>query len=152
MPDQVEVYFSPEADCVLVKQEFQTIAIPIGALADIVAKCLGTSRTLKANYPINPDLQETIQLLKHRADARNNIEQKKFLFTGTLDSMDRQEAERRVIAFGGHVCTSAHRAVDYVVVGANPGSRLAIAKDLKLEIINEEQFLRLMCIPVPVKP
>ncbi len=69
---------------------------------------------------------------------------KTFVFTGALSRMTREEARRRVEARGGKVASGVSKKVDYVVVGADPGSKLTEAQKLGLRILNEEEFLRMV--------
>jgi DNA ligase (NAD+) len=69
---------------------------------------------------------------------------KVFLFTGELSSMARSQAEAAVEALGGKAGQSVNKATDYVVVGEDPGSKLAKAKKMKKTILDEKAFLELI--------
>ncbi|BCX81213.1 DNA ligase (NAD+) [Methylomarinovum caldicuralii] len=69
---------------------------------------------------------------------------KTFVFTGTLAAMTREEAKRRVEALGAKVSNSVSKKTDYVVVGENPGSKLDKARQLGVEILDENAFLDLL--------
>ena len=69
---------------------------------------------------------------------------KTFLFTGALEEMTRDEAKDLVLSLGGEIAASAGRGVAYVVVGKEPGSKYAKAKELGLTIIDEAEFKRLV--------
>jgi len=69
---------------------------------------------------------------------------KTVVFTGELDSMTRDEAKEKVEALGGRVSNSVSRNTDFVVVGRNPGSKYQKALELKVKILNEEEFLKLL--------
>jgi len=66
-----------------------------------------------------------------------------FVFTGELSSMSRPEAEALVRQRGGKASSSVSRLTDYVVAGTSAGSKLAKAKELGVEVINEPQFKKL---------
>ncbi|MFY9605651.1 MAG: NAD-dependent DNA ligase LigA [Thermoplasmata archaeon] len=69
---------------------------------------------------------------------------KTFLFTGELESMGRADAEAAVAALGGKASPSVTKATDFVVVGKDPGSKLAKAKSMKKTILDEKAFLELI--------
>lgn len=71
------------------------------------------------------------------------LEGKSFVFTGTLNSFTREEAERIVIELGGKVSSSVSSKTDFLVVGSEPGSKLEKARKLGVKTINEEEFLKL---------
>ncbi|MBI5587380.1 MAG: NAD-dependent DNA ligase LigA [Deltaproteobacteria bacterium] len=68
---------------------------------------------------------------------------KVFLFTGGLESLTRDEAKDLIEAGGGEAAAGVNKKVDFVVAGAEPGSKLEKAKKLGLKIIDEEEFKRM---------
>jgi DNA ligase (NAD+) len=69
---------------------------------------------------------------------------KTFVFTGTLESMGRPDAEALVRRLGGKAASSVSAKTDYVVVGPGAGSKLERAQRLKLTILDEAHFLALL--------
>ena len=69
---------------------------------------------------------------------------KEFVLTGKMGSLSRPEAETRLKALGGIAKDNVTRKTDYVVAGADPGSKLTRANDLGIKVINEKEFLDLI--------
>ena len=69
---------------------------------------------------------------------------KTFAVTGTLASMTRDEAKRRIRAQGGKVTGSVSKKTDYVVVGADPGSKASKAQELEVEILDEAGLMQIL--------
>jgi len=67
-----------------------------------------------------------------------------FLFTGSLETMSREEAKVRVKEKGGKVASQTSKKVTHVVVGNNPGSKLKKARELGLTIVSEKDFEKLL--------
>jgi DNA ligase (NAD+) len=103
-------------------------------------------------YFDNPRNQELLRKLreagvreqKPEPKAAGSLAGKSFVFTGGLPHLSREEAKALVTARGGKVTSSVSAKTDYVVVGADPGSKYAKARDLGVEILEEGQFEELM--------
>ena len=67
-----------------------------------------------------------------------------FVITGKLETFSRQEAEARIKALGGMAKDNVTRNTTYLVVGADPGSKLAHAQTLGTKLLTEEEFQRLL--------
>jgi DNA ligase (NAD+) len=68
---------------------------------------------------------------------------KTLVITGTLEGLTREEAKARVLALGGKAVGSVSRKTDYVVAGADPGAKLAKARELGIPVLDEAGFLEL---------
>jgi len=69
---------------------------------------------------------------------------KTFVLTGTLAALDRDAAKQKVRALGGEIAESVSSKTSYVVVGENPGSKLDKAQKLGVQILNVQEFLRMV--------
>ena len=74
---------------------------------------------------------------------------KTFVITGTLDSLSREEAKALVHSLGGKAAGSVSAKTDYVVAGADPGSKLSKAQALDIPVLDEVAFLSLCRKPTP---
>lgn len=74
-----------------------------------------------------------------------------FVITGTLPSMSREEAHEAIRARGGKPMDSVSSKTSYLVVGENPGSKLAKAEKLGIKIITAAQFEEMLAKTPPVK-
>ena len=78
------------------------------------------------------------------AMVNSPIAGKTFVLTGTLPTLTRDEAKDMIEALGGKVAGSVSKKTDYVVAGADAGSKLDKARDLELTILDESQFRELL--------
>jgi DNA ligase (NAD+) len=79
-----------------------------------------------------------------RAAREGPLAGQTFVLTGTLASMTRNEAEQRLRRLGAAVSDHVTRKTTAVVVGANPGSKLARAQQLGIPTMDEPAFLALL--------
>ena len=84
-----------------------------------------------------------VEILKTEKTGKK-LKNKIFVFTGSLETMTRTEAEKRIRMFGGHPANSVSRQTDFLVAGSNVSSKSEKARKLGIKIINEKEFLRLI--------
>lgn len=93
---------------------------------------------------INGLLQEIeVEDFVDDTDYSSPLAGKTVVFTGTLEKMTRAEAKAKALSLGAKVAGSVSKNTDYVVVGADAGSKATKAKELGVAILNEDEFLEL---------
>jgi len=74
----------------------------------------------------------------------SKIKGKIFVLTGTMESVSRDKAKEEIKLRGGHLSESVSKNTDFVVAGAEPGSKYGKAKKLGVRVIGEKEFLELL--------
>jgi DNA ligase (NAD+) len=94
------------------------------------------------------NLQELVPFLNIKNPSRNSTKQtlsgNTFVLTGSLVHFTRDEAKNAIQSLGGKVSSSVSKKTDYVVVGADPGSKAAEAERLGVQILDERAFSKLV--------
>jgi DNA ligase (NAD+) len=90
------------------------------------------------------DLGLQLKNTKKEMATSGNLTGLSFLFTGTLPTLKRSEAEAIAEDAGGHILSGVSAKLNYLVVGEDAGSKLEKAKKINsVKIISEEEFLKL---------
>ena len=69
---------------------------------------------------------------------------KTFVLTGTLPTLTREEVTVKIEALGGKVTGSVSQKTDFVLAGAEAGSKLTKAQELGMKILDEAQFMKML--------
>ncbi|MFB6225930.1 MAG: NAD-dependent DNA ligase LigA [Candidatus Paceibacteria bacterium] len=88
--------------------------------------------------------QNGVKIQEFQTDTTDELDGEVFVFTGALDDFTRDEAQREVRERGGNPASSVSSNTDYVVVGENPGSKYKQAKELGVEVLDEQEFKNLL--------
>jgi DNA ligase (NAD+) len=93
-------------------------------------------------------LAELVPYIEIENPSHNSLQQtlagKTFVLTGSLVSFTRDEAKNAIQSLGGKVSSSVSKKTDFVVVGADPGSKAAEAERLEVDVLDEEDFSQLV--------
>jgi len=98
----------------------------------------------------NKAMMKELITLEVRPDSPKNVMSseklagKTIVVTGTLDNFDRQKVNQAIYQAGAKASNSVSKKTDFVLAGKNPGSKLKKARELGIEVIDENQFIRLI--------
>ena len=85
-----------------------------------------------------------LALLPEGSHAPQIFTGKTFVLTGTLPTLSREETKTLIKERGGNVSASVSRKTGYVLAGEDPGSKLAKAQELGVEVIGEKAFRKMV--------
>jgi DNA ligase (NAD+) len=111
-------------------------------VAQSLVRFFGEKKNLQAIERLKKGGVKIREAAKVVADQR--FAGKTFVFTGALEKFTRDEAEAMVDARGGRASGSVSKKTDYVIAGPGAGSKLAKAKELGVEVISEDEFLKMV--------
>ena len=92
------------------------------------------------------------QKVKPRRAGEGSLSGKTFVLTGTLVNMSRADAKRRIQNAGGKVTSSVSKKTDYVVVGADAGSKARKAEELGVATVDEDGLEKLLAGTLEERP
>lgn len=112
----------------------------------VVARSIRDWFAQDANRDLLRRLAEAGVRMDHEASATADprFAGKTFVFTGSLVTMTRDQAQELVVQRGGKAAGSVSRKTDYVVAGADAGSKLDKARDLGVPVLTEEAFREML--------
>lgn len=90
------------------------------------------------DFGINPQATQVIQFTGHQFESKN------FVLTGTLEHYTRSAAASLIKERGGKVVNSVSKKTDFILAGADPGSKLEKGKELGITILSEIEFMALL--------
>ncbi len=124
----------------LKKEEIETIK----GIGPKVAESLVDFFQNKVNLKMMADLKRNGIKIISEKKKKTILQEKTFVFTGSLDSMARDDAKKVVIDLGGKTSELVSKRTNFLVTGKNPGSKYSQAVKLGIAIINEKEFLKLV--------
>ena len=117
----------------------------IEGIGEIVAEAVVEWFSEKANQQLLSKFKRLIVEPESITEVNTPLKDKKFVITGTLESMSRDEAADRIRHLGGVFQNSVAKDTDYLVVGQNVGSsKLKKASQLKTSLISEEELIKML--------
>ncbi len=119
----------------------------VNDIGEIIAKSVIHFFALDYNIKMINNLKElglNMDYLGENIEEDENFLNKTFVITGTLTSMSRDEAKNKIELLGGKTSSSVSKKTSVVIVGDNPGSKYDKAKELNIEIWNEDKFKEML--------
>jgi DNA ligase (NAD+) len=120
--------------------------IDIGGIGESMAADIVGFFAEPHNCAVLDDLAREVTVLDYegpRQRAASSLAGKTIVFTGALQSMSRSEAKARAEALGANVTSAVSAKTDYVVTGADPGSKATKAAALGVRLLDETEWLGL---------
>ncbi len=120
----------------------------ISGIGGVVAQSVFDWFREKENKDLINRLLRHISLSRFDLDSEKRVTfplaGKSFVLTGTLATLSRDEAKKKIKDLGGEVVGSVSKNTSFVVAGENPGSKYDKAQELGVEILDEEKFLEML--------
>lgn len=117
----------------------------IEGIGDVVGKSVSSWRASNKNQQFVRELLKAgVQVTDEKVAKKGKFNGTSWVLTGTLGSMSRDDAAAKIEAEGGNVTTSVSKNTSYIVVGAEPGSKLDKAQKLGVKTLSEKEFLALL--------
>jgi DNA ligase (NAD+) len=116
-------------------------------IGEIIAESVVKWFNQPENQHLLARLKEAGVLMTHAEQKSSTVNpevhDKTFVLTGTLSGLTREEASQKIEAHGGKISSSVSKKTDFLVAGADAGSKLDKAKALGVKTLSEAEFLQL---------
>ena len=113
-------------------------------IGPVVSKSIVSFFKDKSNINLITKLFKNGVSIYYKKAKSLKLRDQSFVLTGTLSTMSREEAKKKIIDNGGTVSSSVSSNTSYVVAGNKPGSKYADAKKLGVKILTENEFLKII--------
>ena len=120
--------------------------VGIEGMGDVIARSVLAFTSSKEAKVLGDKLERAgVRLVEEQAPAAGGVlEGLQIVLTGTLPTMTRKQAEDLIVQNGGRITSSVSGETDFVLLGDNPGSKLDKARQLGIQIVDEEEFRNLL--------
>lgn len=116
--------------------------VRIQGIGETVADALVAWHSDEENQKLLERLALHLKVIPEEATQAGLLSGKTVVITGTLPTLERSKAEQMVREAGGSPSGAVSRTTSFVVAGESAGSKLKIAQELDVEIIDEQEFLK----------
>ena len=111
-------------------------------VVDALVDFFGEPHNVKAVSDLLAEI--TIEPYVRPSTVKSAVTGKTVVFTGTLEQVTRGEAKAQAERLGAKVAGSVSKKTDYVIAGADAGSKLTKARELGVEVLTEDEWLKLI--------
>lgn len=126
-----------------------TELVGIDGIGKKVAESLESFFSKEHNIKMLNDLTACLQILPVSSNSSNSVLNNKIIvFTGKLLAMSRGEAKVRAKTLGAKVSSHLSAKTDYLIAGEKPGSKYKKAVELGVEILDEDQWHKVISLGV----
>lgn len=127
------------------EEEIQSVHEIGPKIAQSVAKFFKDKKNIElVNKLKKAGLQFESEKKKNPGKINDKVNNKTFVLTGTLENYKRDDAQKIIEDLGGRVSSSVSKKTDYVLAGAEAGSKLEKAKELGVKVLDEKEFEKLV--------
>ncbi len=154
----IGIRFIGEGAAKLLAKEFRSIQrlskagreelVSVRDIGEKMAESVGHYFRNENNLKIIDGLRKAGVTMEETAEENESFVKKlegmTFVLTGELESMTRREAKEMIENYGGKVTGSVSKKTDYLVAGANPGSKYDKAESLRISILDEKSLKELL--------
>lgn len=123
-----------------------TLLTDVSGIGDVVIESLNKYFTNENNSLIIKKLKDAGVAMTDNLDSDSDkiLKGVSFVLTGELANMSRVVASEKIRELGGNLKSSISKKVDYVLAGANPGSKYEKAVKLGIKILSEDDFMKML--------
>jgi len=147
-PKKVELLANYFGNIEKLKEADENILSNIKGIDKILARNIALFFKKPENLKVIKQLQECgaswEDKFHEKLVSSSLVSGKIFVLTGTLTQFKRDEAKNKIEQLGGKVSGSVSKNTDYVIVGAEPGSKFVEANKLGIKVLDEESFITLL--------
>jgi DNA ligase (NAD+) len=111
-------------------------------VVDALVDFFGEPHNVRAVHDLLAEI--TVEPYVRPTTVKSAVTGKTVVFTGTLEQVTRNEAKAQAERVGAKVAGSVSKKTDYVIAGADAGSKLAKARELGVEVLTEDEWLKLI--------
>ena len=139
----LEKKYNSDLETFIIAEESELLEI--NEIGKIVAKSIVEFWNNKNNLTIvNNCIERGVVIEKIKESSSNSLDGEIFVFTGSLNLINRNNAKTMVDNAGGQTKNSITKTTTYLVAGENSGSKLEKAKQLGISTLSEKEFLELI--------